>query len=167
MEEQFKPIPGFENYHVSPSGKIKNSLRGNTMSVSSCAENPYWMVTFMLPGRKVRKKYVHRIVMETWSPNPDPSKYDSVGFKDKNPDNYSVDNLYWTNQKELMALRKQQDRYQVGENHHMTKLTWDDIQYIRESYAQGIRNQCQLAKEYNVLPCTIGSIVHNKSWKTK
>jgi len=167
METEFKPIPGFEIYHVSPDGTIKNSKRGNILKPCAYEGNKYYMVGFMLPPRRIFKKYVHRIVAEAWLPNPDPQNYDSVGFRDKNTKNFNVKNLYWTNQQELMALRKEQNKYSEAESHHMARFTWEDIDYIRGCFKDNIKTQSELAREYAVLPCTINAIVNNKSWKAK
>ena len=50
-----------------------------------------------------------------------------------------------------------------GGIHPMAKLSYDDVQAIRQARRNGAKNT-DLAKTYNVTPTTIGQIVNGKTW---
>ena len=52
-----------------------------------------------------------------------------------------------------------------GEKSSSAKLTWEQINDIREKYKIGDCSQYKLAKEYNVSRSCIQSVVENRSWK--
>ena len=165
MTDVYKPIPQFENYGVSAQGIVKNLHRDTFLAARVYKNIRYYMVTLIDGQGLINKRYVHRLTAQVWLPNPDPAKYNCVGFKDKDPKNYALDNLYWTNQTELMSLRNSQDRYYKGETHHSSRFTWDEIQSIRSRWAAGEVSKAQIAREYGVYPSTIGNIIRNISWK--
>lgn len=49
---------------------------------------------------KSRNFFVHRAVLESFIPNPDPEIYTDVNHKDENKSNNRLDNLEWTTHKE-------------------------------------------------------------------
>lgn len=51
-----------------------------------------------------------------------------------------------------------------GENNPRSKLTYADVQTIRDLYANGCIKQRELAKQFDVSQVTISDIVRNKSW---
>ena len=63
--------------------------------------------------------------------------------------------------------RSRHNNYARGESHYRAKLTRLEVQTIRQHYQKGQRGYgiCALAKQYNVYPNTIYSIVHNLTWK--
>lgn len=52
----------------------------------------------------------------------------------------------------------------VGEAHHSTQLTTEDVLRIRRLVREGKTAQRQLAREYGVTPTAINSIVKRRSW---
>lgn len=85
----FKPIPGWEKYKISTSGKILGQY-GQEMHPSLL--NGYMSVTLSNRG-KTRRAQVHRLVAETYIPNPNnlPWVNHINGIKTDN----SVENLEW------------------------------------------------------------------------
>lgn len=51
-----------------------------------------------------------------------------------------------------------------GENSSTAKLTWKEVNNIRERYFRYNIKMSQLAEEYNVSENTIHKIIHNKTW---
>jgi group I intron endonuclease len=51
-----------------------------------------------------------------------------------------------------------------GEKCYKAKLTWDQVNEIREKYSTGNYSQRQLAKEYKIAQPTIEHIINNKTW---
>lgn len=52
-----------------------------------------------------------------------------------------------------------------GDDHTNAKLTWHDIDIIRNKHAFGELSQTELARTFNVSVQLINKIVHNKVWK--
>lgn len=53
----------------------------------------------------------------------------------------------------------------VGEEHHLHKLTIQDVKDIRAWYAKGDVTYAEIAAHYGVRQPTIGSIVRGEAWK--
>lgn len=84
----FKPIKGYEGlYYITEDGKIYSSIQNKWLKIWTDNQG-YLVVT--LQGEK---KKVHRLVAETFIPNPD--NLPVVNHKDEDKSNPSVDNLEW------------------------------------------------------------------------
>lgn len=89
--EKWKPLKYNEKYLISSKGKIK-SLYTNKLIKSFVMKKGYEEVSLWINNK--RKTYrVHRLVAETFIPNPD--KLPQINHKDENKQNNSVDNLEW------------------------------------------------------------------------
>lgn len=98
MEEVWKAIQGFEHYEVSTHGRIRTGSL-----IMRPADNGLGYLQIKLwRDRKMTRKYVHRLVMETFSPCGD-SKLE-VNHIDHNKKNNHIENLEWVTHKE--NLRK-------------------------------------------------------------
>lgn len=87
----FKELKEYENrYKIDEHGNVF-SIKKNIM-LKPCINNGYRCV--LLYGKeKQTLKYVHRMVAETFIPNPD--NLPCVNHKDENKLNNSVENLEW------------------------------------------------------------------------
>ena len=91
-----KPVPGYEdNYYLDPDNmEIINKKRGRPLKPqrdgAGYAEVQLWK------GNVRTHKRLHRLFAEAYIPNPDNLPY--INHKDKNPMNYSLDNLEWCDQ---------------------------------------------------------------------
>lgn len=104
MKEIWKPIKGFEGYYevsslgrvrslnrVVPVGRNERIVRGRVLKYLFDG-NKYPQVSLKMLGR-CYKRHVHRLVAETFIPNP--SNLSDVNHKDMNKSNNNVDNLEW------------------------------------------------------------------------
>lgn len=104
-EEIWKPVMGYEGYYeCSNLGRVrsvdryvnnrhKNGLqfkRGQILKTAS--QRGYRILILSKEGKQVCKK-VHRLVAESFIPNPDNLPF--VNHKDENKTNNCVDNLEW------------------------------------------------------------------------
>ena len=164
--EQWKRINNYPQYQVSNLGSIKREYPNGKFKMikplpSGCYR--YLMVT-LCKNSQATKSYIHRIVADHFLPNPDPKNYSTVGFKNKDGQDCRVENLYWTNQQELMQLRQQQDRYYKGSEHHASRLTEKDVIEIRKMKADGFRN-VDICKLYGIHNATLSAILKRHTWK--
>lgn len=109
--EEWKIIKGYDGkYQVSNYGRVKSLWRnrpiGRGTGLKKIYEekilnlqnnNGYKFVTLMDNGKRNRC-YVHRLVAETFLPNPNNKPV--VNHIDYNPSNNNVENLEWCTQKE-------------------------------------------------------------------
>lgn len=105
MEEIWRDIEGYEGwYQVSSQGRVrsldrfincahngKRKIKGKII-VGSNAGRGYLMVNLIM-NSKPSYKYVHRLVAETFLPNP--YNFPQVNHKDEDKRNNCVENLEW------------------------------------------------------------------------
>lgn len=110
MEEQWKPIIGYEGfYEISNYGKVRSLTRQNGHGGRIIREAPkilklsktttgYWKIELKLNGKRNSYK-VHRLVLFAFVGDPPPGK-EITNHKDGNRLNNYVDNLEWCSQRE-------------------------------------------------------------------
>jgi len=89
-KEIWRVHPDIVGIEVSSLGRVR-SLKGCCYGINP-GKNGYMRVCFRVNG-KVVNKLVHRLVAQTFLPNPD--NLPEVNHKDCNPQNNSVSNLEW------------------------------------------------------------------------
>lgn len=72
-------------------------------------------------------------------------------------------NLSWGTHKDNESDKRRHDRDLYGERHHQHKLTWVQVNEIRNSP----EGSFALARRYDVTPGTIWSIRTFKTWKIR
>ena len=94
-EEIWKAHPTIDNLEVSSKGRIRRLKSNGTYYVSSGAQGRRAYLTYRY---KNKIQLIHRLVAETFIPNPDNKPF--VDHIDTNPYNNNVENLRWCTQKE-------------------------------------------------------------------
>lgn len=98
----WKVIPGYENYAVSDAGEIK-SLRFNRILKSSNSDSGYLYVN--LVNNKINKTTaVHKLVMENFGPTK-PEDNVVIDHIDGNKNNNNITNLQW------MSIRHNTEKF--------------------------------------------------------
>lgn len=177
----YKQIKGASNYFVNDDGFVKSIDHIITKW------NGYKMCNILYKGRIIKPKYirgyanvcivyddgkrktkqVHRLVLETFSPNPNMSEL-QVNHKDGIKDNNNLSNLEWVTPKEntqhayKSGLAKPKE--QSGEANKMAKLTENDVREILNIYKTEFKPYVEVAKLYNVSRGTIRNIIQGKTW---
>lgn len=173
--EEWKDIAGFEGmYQVSNMGQVRSldrfddrgrHLKGRVLA-QSINTSGYLSFNPSIDG-KANLKYTHRFVALAFIPNPD--NLPQVNHMDGNKHNNHVSNLEWVTQKENInhAWDNGLIKNHSGENHALSKLTEDDVRFIRKHYNPDTTdfNQQALAEKFGVKKPTISKIVHRKTWK--
>ena len=178
MKEIWKIIENTdEQYSVSNLGNVKSNeriiLRSNGIPhyirervLKQGIDNNYKKVSLKING-KFNTRGVHRLVALSFIPNPDNKP--QVNHIDGNPSNNLVTNLEWVTNSEnqLHAYTRLDRKPQSGESNGMSKLTYDDVLYIREQALIRGRyyGRKELALKFNVSEGTIKEVVTNKIWK--
>ena len=95
--EEWKVIPGYENYAISKNGEVK-SIRFNRILKSSNSDSGYLYIN--LVSNKINKTHsVHKLVIENFG-NPKPDANFVIDHKDGNKNNNKIENLQWVSIKE-------------------------------------------------------------------
>lgn len=176
--EIWKDIPQFEGiYQISNLGRMKSL----TQSFISKKDGRKWTIKGKILKtplsstgypRKICKHNgiskgfkIHRLVASTFIPNPKNKPF--INHKNGIKTDNTVSNLEWCTHKENMdhALKNGLLKILSGENHKSSKLTWKQVDEIRNKYKKNTYGYKALAQEYNVTPPNIKSIIENKTWK--
>jgi hypothetical protein len=176
MKEIWKDIFGYEGYYqISSFGRLKALPRKiiTKNGVIRCYKERIRDIYAKQTGyygtplnRDNGKKYilVHRLVAETFIPNPDNKP--EINHIDGNKMNNNFANLEWVTSKEnhLHAQRIGLKKHWTGINNPNNKLTMNNVSRIRQLYSSGLYTQQNLADSYRIDQTTISDIVNNKIW---
>lgn len=143
-KEVWKPIKGYEGkYEVSTFGRVRSVSRkitykdgrvriykGKILKPETC-KNGYLYVNL---GRKGRAKTVHRLVAETFLPNP--NSFPCVNHKDENKANPKLENLEFCSYKYnnnwgTKNARRARPIIQLDENHQKIKI-WESAAAVEK-----------------------------------
>ena len=104
-EEIWRPVVGYEGlYEVSSYGRVRsldrydrrNQFRKGKLLKNRDNGNGY-LICILSKNGIVKNKYIHRLVLEAFIPNPD--NLSEVNHKDEDKTNNNVDNLEWCDRK--------------------------------------------------------------------
>lgn len=160
----WKPVKEFEEYYlISPVGKVY-SIRRNKV-LSSFVSAGYEQIELNVGGH-VYKKLIHRLVAESYIPNP--NNLPCVNHLDGNKLNNDISNLEWCTYSENMVHASEHGLlHTIGEKQYSSKLTEKDVKYIRNVYKKGDPEygSSALGRKFNVDHKAIYSIIAGKTWR--
>lgn len=125
-----KLVKGYEEYFsVSTTGKIFSHRTKKFLKVRKC--NGYFTFTTRLGGRSSKAKTlkVHRLVAETYIPNPNNLPF--INHIDGNKLNNDVSNLEWVTHKENVEHALSLGLYSTGTKPKNAKLTNEQVLFLR------------------------------------
>lgn len=111
------------DYSISDDGRVRNDKTGKELK-GTYLSNEYQRVSFMING-KAKCFLVHRLVAETFLPNPD--NLPIVHHKDRNKINNNVSNLQWVTAKENIEKKENKAKKRIKINIDESKEDWRDI----------------------------------------
>ena len=158
MIEEWRPIEGFEGlYEVSNTGRVRSLdrydsnnhfLKGKVLSLLK-GKYGYLQVNLHYNG-KMYKKYVHRIVAQTFILNP--YNLPEVNHRDEDKTNNRVDNLEFCDRTYNMNFGTRQERYRntMLERGHWTGLSRKESmkKYSKKYYQENKDRICEQQKKY-------------------
>ena len=153
-------------YLISNLGRVRNVKTGYIRKGYVDKNNPYYKMILSFGSKYPQKTIrVHRAVAQTFIPNP--NNLPQVNHKDGNKLNNFVDNLEWVTAKDNAIHAVINDLFIRGEKSNWSKLTKDQIAYIKENCIPCDKEFgcAALARKFGVSPSTISKIIHDGSWK--
>ena len=172
--ETWKDIKGFEGlYQISDYGRVKSLsrkcgrvIRKEKLLTIHMTKDGYPKVRLQ-HGEEDKTARVHRLVAETFIPNP--NGYETVNHIDGNKLNCHVSNLEWCNRSEQMyhAYKLGLKPSMMGTDNAQAKLTEEQVREIKRLYKPYDRNfsTVKLGEMFGVSNRVIGLIVRGLSYK--
>jgi YesN/AraC family two-component response regulator len=169
MEEIWKPVVGCDGYYeVSNTGRVRAMFEGNHGQYKigrilklTLAKNGYWRVELNVPNRKPFKMTVHTMVLEAFR-GPRPDGQDGRHL-DGVRSNSNVNNLEWGTKSQNMQDSIRHGTFIMGERHHQSKLTNEDIITIRELRQQGLTLKA-IAHRFGIDQSNVAYIAKRITW---
>ena len=153
-------------YYITTSGDVYSDINnaGNRRSVlhkltQTIGRDGYYWVG--LKGSNKKMKKIHRLVAETFIPNPD--NLPVVNHIDGNKLNNNVDNLEWctyahnTRHAVLNGLL----HHNTGEDHHSSKLSNEEVRNVIQLTLDGYTNE-EIAEQFCIHSRYVSLIRHKK-----
>ncbi len=149
-----------DRYCADVQGNIWSRAQGEWKKLKgSPTSRGYLCVTPAVNG-KYKTKSVHRMICETFYGAP-PAGKPQVRHLDGNQRNNAPDNLDWGSIEDNWSDRAALGSG-MGEDHHASKLTREDVSQIRSQ--KGQVSQRSLAKQYDVSQSQIWCVQNNRTW---
>lgn len=174
--EDWKAIPGFEeSYQVSSLGMVKSIARirkGKTESAFWITKEKilsfskhrcgYKHVALFSNGKR-NTILIHILIARAFIPNPENKP--QVNHKNGIKGDDRLENLEWCtvseNGKHSYRLGMQKPR--LGERNELCKLSFSQVESIRQEYKAGSVTQLELAIKYGVADSRISNIINYKA----
>ena len=167
--EEWLPYPSYPNYVVSNQGRVKHLSYVNTngrrmkerIIPGVLHQDGYVVIAVVLGNSRYKQIPKHRIVAETWIPNP--LNKPEVNHIDGNKQNNSVENLEWVTSSENQRHAIQQHLQPTTNGAtYKGKLSKSQRDEIILRYATEDISRRALAQEYGVSHTTINALISNK-----
>lgn len=145
-----------DDYIITEYGEIINKITGHKLKPQP---NSKGYLRVQLGGKRY---FVHRLVAEKYIPNPE--NKEQVNHINGDKTDNRVENLEWATNQENRDHAVKNHLHLCGEDCSWSKLTWSDVNYIREHKEI---SSTEIAKVFNISPSHVRDIRANKSWKVE
>lgn len=172
--ERWKPVKDYEGfYEVSNHGQVRSLSKQDRLGRSKegkikaqCNNGTGYMVVNLKVDGKQKMKTVHRLVAETFIPNP--LDLPEVNHIDGNKQNNCVENLEWCTHSENTkhAFDLGLNKAVKGTSNVNAKLTDEQVKFIRENHKpyDPEFGYAALARKFNCSDTTIKYAVWGKHY---
>lgn len=147
MEEIWKDIKGYEGlYQASNLGRIKSIPRKGTSKNEKILklqnkQDGYARI-LLYKNNVCKNKLVHRLIAETFIPNP--NNYKEINHKDENKKNNNINNLEW-------CTRSYNIKYGRGQKLRIKKHCKKILQYSKEgNFIKEWESKREAEKQLNI-----------------
>lgn len=147
-------VKGYKYYLIGADGRVYNTKRKKFLKP---VLRRYKQVSLYKDGVK-KSFHVHRLVAMCWLGDCDGFV---VSHKNHNTYDNRVSNLEAVSQKENIGRSVSDKRNAFGEKQHLSKLTSEDVLFIRQSG----KSNLMLAKQFGISPTTVRDVRNRKTWK--
>lgn len=142
--EKWKFLKDSDRYEISTHGKVRSVDYVDTFIGSGkvpCERKKKGRMLIISHNGKgykkvglanIGQKYIHRLVAETYLPNPEGKR--TVNHLDGNKSNNRLDNLEWATHSENQFHSKATGLAKKGGEHKQSKLSNEDVEFIRKNY---------------------------------
>lgn len=163
LTEEWRPVAGFSRYEVSSLGRV----RASACEIVHQFRTPLGRhKVYLRPdesGEKAKVLLVHRLVLAAFV-GPAPRGMEAC-HNDGNPSNNAAVNLRWDTHVNNLADRKAHGTLLLGERHHNSRFTEDDVflmRHLRQVYRVSFS---ELGRAWDCSKNTVNNIVRGRSWK--
>ena len=157
MPEVWRTVAECDRYEVSNLGNVRHKKRGKTLRPSLRHGYPYIQL-----GDPSRKRNIHQLVCAAFH-GPRPDGCYACHRNDVKTDN-RAENLYWGTPQQNADDAVGNGRIVRGEAVNNAKLTWSEVEEMRELYAEGNISYRELAERYGVTKRTALLAVTGATW---
>lgn len=150
--EEFRELKGFVNYKISNLGRIYSIKRRTCLKVKRLGNSGYYQVRLSKDGKYVYKN-LHRLIAETFIPNP--NNYRTVNHINGNKLDNRISNLEWADD-----CKQQHEACLLGlkpTTQHI--LTIEEIKEVYKKYFEEHKSMYSIAKEYGTRKQQIAKLV--------
>ena len=157
--EEFRDLQGFDNYQISNLGRIYSKKKRTCLKVKKLGNSGYYQVRLSKDGKYIYKN-LHRILAETFIPNP--NNYRTVNHINGNKLDNRISNLEWaddcTQQHQACLLGLKSTTQHI--------LTEEEILDVYKRYFENNESIYSIAKLYNTRKQQIAKLVKGQRHQT-
>lgn len=157
--EEFRDLQGFDNYQISNLGRIYSKKKRTCLKVKKLGNSGYYQVRLSKDGKYIYKN-LHRILAETFIPNP--NNYRTVNHINGNKLDNRISNLEWaddcTQQHQACLLGLKPTTQHI--------LTEEEILDVYKRYFENNESIYSIAKLYNTRKQQIAKLVKGQRHQT-
>lgn len=165
-----REIKEFPGYYITRDGRVWSRIARNgsggltdTYRLMKARKNEYGYPFVMLGGKNRKKRFIHRLLLETFVGPCPPGM--QCRHLDGDPGNYSMTNIEWGTPLQNIEDRRRHGTDNSGERNGHAKFTNKEAVEIRRRYAVGDISQAELAREYGVDGAGMCNLVNRKTYK--
>lgn len=162
--EQWKAVPGWDNYSVSSEGRVRRAFKDGSHRIlrGGKIENGYRMVSLSSPKRR-GFYYVHELVLLCFR-GPRPSVKHCAAHRNGVKTDCNILNLRWATYRQNSDDAKRHGTLIRGEYGPAAKLTYQQVLEIRMIRLLKLADQKATGKAYGISKSLVGLLENTRRW---